>query len=130
MLVPRMGVDLIARWMARLRPPASHEPSSGPATPASRTPLVWTRLVSAPGRPGGEVRRAARLTPYVAQTIVEDALRGGRGTRLEMTVVSRVGVAGLAQLRDQFSWLADRGIDVTVRRGRGPSPLGEPPAHP
>jgi len=47
-----------------------------------------------------------------------------------MTVVSRVGVAGLEQLRDQFSWLADRGIDVTVRHGRGPSPLGEPAAHP
>ena len=64
------------------------------------------------------------------QTIVEDALRGGRGTRLEMTVVSRVGVAGLEQLRNQFSWLADRGINVTVRHGRGPSPLGEPAAHP
>jgi len=91
---------------------------------------VWTRLVSAPGRSRGEVRRAARLTPYVAQTIVEDALRAGRGTRLEVTVVSRLGAAELAQLREQFSCLAGRGIDVTVHHGRGPSPLGEPGAHP
>ena len=91
---------------------------------------MWTRLVSAPGRSGGEVRRAARLTPYVAQTIVEDALRAGRGTRLEVTVVSRVDAAGLAQLREHFSSLAGRGIDVTVHQGRGPSPLGEPAAHP
>ena len=128
MLLPRMGADLLARWTSRWRPPASHAPSSSPAP--LPTPVVWTRLVSAPGRPGGEVRRAARLTPYVAQTIVEDALRGGRGTRLEMTVVSRVSDAGMAQLRDRFSWLADRGIDVTVHHGRGPSPLGEPTLHP
>ena len=101
-----------------IAPPFSHD--------SYMTPLVWTRLVSAPGRPGGEVRRVAQLTPYVVETIVEDALRGGRGARLELTVVSRVGGAGLAQLRDQFSWLADRGIWVTVHHGRGPSPLGHP----
>jgi len=126
MLQPRMGVALIVRWIARWRQPRS----APPPVHVPPSPLVWTRLVSAPGRPGGEVRRAARLTPYIAQTIVEDALRGGRGTRLEMTVVSRVSVAGMARLRDQFSWLADRGIDVTVHHGRGPSPLGEPALHP
>src|SRR5438132_1710355 len=82
------------------------------------TPLVWTRLVSAPGRPGGEVRRVAQLTPYVVETIVEDALRGGRGARLELTVVSRVGEAGLAHLRDQFSRSEERRVGKESRAPR------------
>ena len=124
-----MGTSGITGWVAALRRAVRAAFTGRDAAESishAPTPLVWTRLVSAPGRPGGEVRRVAQLTPYVAETIVEDALRGGRGARLELTVVSRVGEAGLAHLRDQFSWLADRGIDVTVHHGRGPSPLGEP----
>src|SRR2546428_11525105 len=41
---------------------------------------VRTRLVS----PHGELLRAALLTPYVAETIAGDALRAGRGARLEI----------------------------------------------
>ncbi len=124
-----MGTSGITGWVAALRRAlraAFTGRDAAESTSRAPAPLVWTRLVSAPGRPGGEVRRVAQLTPYIAQTIVEDALRRGRGARLELTVVSRVGGAGLEQLRDQFSWLADRGIWVTVHHGRGPSPLGHP----
>ena len=129
-----MGTNAMGAWVGALRRAVRAVFAGGAArtspTSPPPTPLVWTRLVSAPGRASGEVRRVALLTPYEAQTIVEDALRGGRGTRLELTVVSKIGGAGMAQVRDQFTWLADRGIDVTVHHGRGPSPLGEPFAPP
>src|SRR5207247_10766219 len=61
--------------------------------------------------------------PYTAETIVEDALRTGPGSRLEITVPTNVGDAGLAELREQFTWLADRGVGVIVRRDGQPRAL-------
>src|SRR3989454_1928484 len=79
-----MGTSGITGWVAALRRAlraAFTGRDAAESTSRAPAPLVWTRLVSAPGRPGGEVRRVAQLTPYIAQTIVEDALRGGRGAR-------------------------------------------------
>jgi len=76
---------------------------------------VWARLV----RPGGTLERAAWLTPYVAETIAEDALRAGRGARLEVTVAAQANDAALARVREQLGWLAERGIDVSVARDGG-----------
>src|SRR5207247_586175 len=72
---------------------------------------------------GGGLLRGGWLTPYTAETIVEDAMRSGPGSRLEITVPTNVGDAGLAELRGQFAWLADRGVRVSVRRD------GQPRAH-
>ena len=75
---------------------------------------VWTRLVSS----GGDLVRADVLTPYVAETLAEDALRAGRGARLEVDVGGASDDA-IARLRQELSWLARHGIDVSVaRRGR------------
>jgi acyl carrier protein len=77
--------------------------------------LVWARVVSGRSR-AGEIQRAGWLTPYTAETITEDALRAGSGARLEVTVQPNVSDATLAQVQDEFGWLGERGVQVTVRR--------------
>jgi acyl carrier protein len=90
-----------------------------PAAPA----LVWARVVQ-PGAAGGNLQRGDWLTPYSAETIAEDALRAGRGARLELSVPSSLTDAGLASVRDQFAWLCARGIIVSVRRDHQVGALG------
>ena len=85
-------------------------------TERAREPLIWARVVLPSGRGKSELQRAGWLTPYTAETIAEDALRGGRGTRLEVSVSSHLSDDGLARLVDQFAWLGDRGVEVNVRR--------------
>jgi hypothetical protein len=85
--------------------------------PAARAPaVVRTRLV--PGEAGdrGWVGRAEWLTPYAAQTIAEDALYAGRGSRLEVEMPSSSSDAELAQVAERFARLPPRGVDVQVRR--------------
>ncbi len=81
----------------------------------TREPLIWARVVLPRGH-GSELQRSGWLTPYTAETIAEDALRGGRGTRLDVSVASTVSDDGLARLVHQFAWLGDRGVEVNVRR--------------
>jgi acyl carrier protein len=100
-----------------------------PATPddGAAPPLVCARVL--PPTADAEVRNLQRvgwLTPYTAEIISEDALRAGRGARLEVTVPSSVNDAGLARLQDQFSWLGDRGVQVSVRRDRHLGPRRYP----
>src|SRR5262249_42528100 len=47
---------------------------------------VSVDIVPARTRAAGRLRHAGPLTPYLAETIAEDALRGGPGTRLEVHV--------------------------------------------
>src|SRR5438552_8038811 len=97
---------------------------SAPRSKRSRVPsFVWMCLVHAPGDARSGLLRGGWRTPYAAETIVEDAMRTGPGSRLEITVPTNVGDAGLAELREQFTWLADRGVRVSVRRD------GQPRAH-
>jgi acyl carrier protein len=84
-------------------------------------PRIWVRIVRAARGTGGTLERTEWLTPYIAETIVDDALAAGSGARLEMTVATSSG-PGLAWVRRQFASLAIRGIEVTVRRGDGPAP--------
>jgi acyl carrier protein len=78
--------------------------------------MVWARVVPARGVAHGDLQRAGILTPYVAETIAEDALRAGPGARLEVAVASSVSDAKLASLGEQFAWLGRRGIQVSIRR--------------
>lgn len=88
---------------------------------AGREPaFVWVRIVPAPQHAKGALLRGGWLTPYTAETIVADAVRSGPGSRLEISVPTNVGDAGLAELREQFAWLAERGIGVSVRRDGQP----------
>src|SRR5262249_27289116 len=79
-------------------------------------PLIWARVVLPPNQGPAELQRAGWLPPYTAETIAEDALRGGNGTRLEVSVSAGVSDDGLARLVHQFAWLGDRGVQVNVRR--------------
>lgn len=92
-----------------------------PVAPA----LVWARVVSARGDSCGDIQRTGPLTPYTAETIAEDALRAGRGAKLEVAVPATVTDAGLAQLQDEFAWLGDRGVQVSIRRDHHLGPLGQ-----
>jgi acyl carrier protein len=83
-------------------------PQDNPSEP----PAVWARIV----RERDELHRAGWLTPYTAETIAEDAARGGRGTRLEMIVSPGASDAVLEHLDEQFAWLRRRGIEVCVSR--------------
>ena len=76
-------------------------------------------------RVGGEIQRAGWLTPYTAQTIAEDAVRAGRGARLEVAVPSDLGDASLAELQDTFAWLGERGVQVSVRRDHHLGPVAQ-----
>ena len=87
---------------------------------------VWSRVV--PSTSGaGVVERAGTLTPYLAETIAEDAARAGRGARVELTVPAHTGLDGLAALEARFATLPARGVDVWLRRRGGPSTVVRAP---
>jgi len=91
---------------------------------SGREPVfVWVRIVPPSRHANGDLLRGGWLTPYTTETIVQDAVRSGPGSRLEVSVPMNVSDAGLAELREEFAWLAERGIRVTVRRH------GQPRAH-
>ena len=92
----------------------------GPAVPSP----VWARVVS-PRASGGEIQHGGWLTPYTAEMIAEDALRAGRGARLEVAVPSTLSDDGLAELQDEFAWLGDRGVQVSVRRDHHLAPAAQ-----
>src|SRR5207249_1578907 len=88
--------------------------------------LVRARRAHRPrGEAGGEIQRPGWLTPHTAPTIAEDAVRAGRGARLEVAVPSDLGDASLAELQDTFAWLGERGVQVSVRRDQHLGPIGQ-----
>ncbi len=94
---------------------------------AKATPtLVWARVVPPRGTSAGDLQRVGWLTPYTAETIAEDALRSGRGTRLEVSVPSSLSDGQLTLLQDQFAWLGEHGVEVSIRREHHLGPLGQP----
>jgi hypothetical protein len=76
--------------------------------------LARARVVPPARRPGGTIDRANWLTPYDREEIAADALRAGRGARLELTVATP-GSDVLAAVRRAFGWLTARGVRVDVR---------------
>ena len=78
---------------------------------------VFARVVPPPMRANETpLQRGGWLTPYTAQTIAEDALTAGPGTRLELTVPAKLSDLVVTRLQQQFAWLGDRGVSVLVRR--------------
>jgi len=102
-------VDIVF-GLARRRPLADVVAASPPAPP-----YVWARVVPQHAH-GHDLQRGEWLTPYTAETIAEDALRAGRGTRLEVLLPSAATDTTVAQLQEDFAWLAERGVLVCVRR--------------
>src|SRR5262252_42483 len=66
--------------------------------------LVRARVVP-PSGDASTLERAVGLTPYEAQEIAEDALRAGRGARLDLTMPASATDALLAVVQEQFAWL-------------------------
>jgi acyl carrier protein len=93
------------------------------ATGSDERPIaVWTRLLSPLRAARGALVRADLLTPYVVESIAEDALRAGPGARLEVTVAQGTSEGAMARVRTRFAALAARGVDVSVtRHGRADS---------
>jgi len=88
---------------------------------AAEPPLrMWARVVPPGGESGGSLERAGWLTPYAAETIVEDALRAGHGAQLEVTVAASADDVELARVQHHFAWLGERDVRVTVRRDDRP----------
>jgi acyl carrier protein len=87
-----------------------------PATESGNAFRVSVQIVPAPGHTAGKLWRAGPLTPYFAETIGEDALRAGPGARLEISVPSEVGDAGIRRLVDELGWLRAREIQLSIRR--------------
>ncbi|TMA34744.1 MAG: hypothetical protein E6J75_04220 [Deltaproteobacteria bacterium] len=74
--------------------------------------------------PGARSRlvRAGTLTPYLVQTITEDAAATGRPSRLQVTVSAGTSDRLLARVREAFAGLDGRGVRVKIRRRRGRAP--------
>jgi len=78
---------------------------------------IHARVVPPSARPNdAPLQRAGWLTPYTAQTIAEDAITAGPGTRLELTVPAKLSDLVVTRLQQQFAWLGDRGVSVLVQR--------------
>lgn len=87
------------------------------AAAGGRPMQIYARVVPPPARPNdAPLQRAGWLTPYTAQTIAEDALTAGPGTRLELTVPAKLSDLVVTRLQQQFAWLGDRGVSVQVQR--------------
>jgi acyl carrier protein len=115
----RLYGDLVALVIDRVRAQLAVPGVDEMAVP------VQAKVVLA-NRGSGTLERAEWLTPYAAQSIMEDALRGGPGSRLELTLPATAADAALAAVRHRFAHLTERGLDVRVgragvRSGRAPA---------
>jgi acyl carrier protein len=99
------AIEILARAGAEARP--------------TMEPVRVRVRVGVPGGSRGVLERAEWLTPYAAETIIEDALRAGPGAQLEIRVAEDGGDAGVRRVQQQFAWLGRRGIAVDVHRDRG-----------
>ena len=76
--------------------------------------FVRVRVVPPRGARAVALDRVTWLTPYVAETIGEDARRAGPGARLEILVPQPASRARLAAVAALFAWLARKGVEVSV----------------
>lgn len=82
--------------------------------------LVRTRITPGEGQGhGGVLEQVSWLTPYEAETIAQAARRAGPGTRLEVIVPGSASDASLAAVESMFTWLVEKGVALSVRRGNG-----------
>ena len=78
-------------------------------------PLAWVEIrCSATG--AAVLRRAGVLTPYFAQTIVEDVIRCGRHGQLDVGLPDDVSTETVGRVRAAFAAVAALGATVVVAR--------------
>ena len=121
------GITFSERMLGRIRSYADLVETTfalahGPRFRGLPAVFAWAHIAPPHAEPGTGLERSAWLTPYVAQEIAEDALQGGRGTRLDIWLPVGTDDATMARVIDRFAWLGERGVRVTVHRGR---PTGE-----
>ena len=83
-----------------------------PAAPRVRASVLRA------GDSSARLVRVGPLTSYLTETIVEDALAGGPGGRVEIELLRVDGAHLLRSLRLSLDGLAARGISVEVRAAR------------
>ena len=118
--IPERAIEKIRTYGDLVQAALAHADAGEVKAPEETTPvpLVASRVVRAGGDPALPlVERAGKLTPYVVQNITDDALWAGRGASLEVTVQASANEACVALVMDQFAWLGERGVKVSVRRG-------------
>jgi acyl carrier protein len=64
--------------------------------------------------------RTGVLTPYSTEAIVDDAIRAGRGSALEIALPTESSDSEIAYVRENFEWLSSRGVRVTIGRDYRP----------
>jgi acyl carrier protein len=110
-----------AMTAARITALARSASSRGGYAVATIPEVPFSGLVT-PAKSGmAAVLRTGWLTPYAAQTIVDEALRAGSGARVEITVHADVDAAGFAAIRGAFVALETRGVQLRMQRDRRPA---------
>jgi hypothetical protein len=69
----------------------------------------------------GTLERLCALTPYAAELIADDALRAGRGSRLELFIAASEDDEAVTRVRARFASLGAHGIKVIVRSQHSPA---------
>jgi hypothetical protein len=90
-------------------------------------PWVLARVVPACG--ACAVERVGPLTPYLTQTIVEDARAAGRGSRVQLELTQPASLQVLEAVRRRLRLLTGRDIRIAVgprRRRRQDRPVRGP----
>lgn len=78
--------------------------------------IVRVRVIRDGPEDAGAMLRAARLTPRVIETIIEEVLWTAGVCRLELTCSGSTTDGQLAGIVQRLSWLRNRGIQVSVQR--------------
>ena len=84
----------------------------------NRPMLVRAGVVTPDGKTSqrsGPVR-TEWLTPYDIETIAEDAMRAGRGARLDVVVPIEASAAAEVEVAERFARLRGRGLELAIHR--------------
>jgi hypothetical protein len=81
--------------------------------------MPWIRCRVVPPRCGESViERLGPLTPYLTQTIVDDAIASGRGSTVHLELMRADSLQVLETLRRRVDLLTGRGVRVVIRARR------------
>ena len=93
-------------------------------TTAVEVPWVLARVVPACG--ASAIERVGPLTPYLTQTIIEDARAAGRGSTVRLELGQPASVEVMQAVRRRLQLLTGRDVRIAVRarkRGRSDRPM-------
>ncbi len=118
----RLGVRMDARVLDEVRSYGELVAATIEAIRVRRAQLrhesaaVPTGRVRIRGGQGLTVERAGELTPYMLESICDDARRAGPGTTLEVCVTDATSDDDIDRLRERLASLDRRGVAVRIGR--------------